>query len=166
MGSEKYASWRKITRDDVTAFLGFSILMEINVLPSLDDYWQRDKNLRYAPVAERISRDRFRDISRYLHFVDNATLQPRGSPKHDQLGKIRPFLTHINQQCRLLYNPHREVAVDEAMIKFKGRSTLKQYMPLKPMKHGINVWVLGDSQTGTSPNFRSTLVQLTVQRRY
>ena len=47
-------------------------------------------------------------------------MQPRGSPNHDRLGKIRPFLTHIDQQCRLLYNPHREVAVDEALIKFKG----------------------------------------------
>ena len=90
MGSEKYASWRKITQDDVTAFLGFSILMGINMLSSLDDYWQRDKTLRYAPVAERISQDRFQDISHYLHFVDNATLQPRGSPNHDQLGKAIP----------------------------------------------------------------------------
>ena len=38
-----------------------------------------------------------------------------------------------------LYQPHREVAVDEAMIKFTGRSSLKQYMPMKPIKRGIKV---------------------------
>ena len=38
-----------------------------------------------------------------------------------------------------------EVAVDEAMIKFQGRSSLKQYMPLKPTKRGIKGWVLADS---------------------
>ena len=40
-----------------------------------------------------------------------------------------------------------EVAVDEAMIKFQGRSSLKQYMPLKPM------WVLADSYNGYFSKF-------------
>ena len=31
------------------------------------------------------------------------------------------------------------------MIKFQGRSLLKQYMPIKPIKQGIKVWVLADS---------------------
>ena len=30
------------------------------------------------------------------------------------------------------------------MIKFQGRSSLKQYMPMKPTKRGIKVWVLAD----------------------
>ena len=34
------------------------------------------------------------------------------------------------------------------MIKFKGRSALKQYLPKKPTKRGIKVWVLADSSTG------------------
>ena len=40
MGVKKYQSWREITVEDVKAFLGFSILMRINVLPFIDDYWQ------------------------------------------------------------------------------------------------------------------------------
>ncbi len=148
MGAEKFRSWPNITSDEVKEFLGFSILMGISILPSLDDYWQRDTTLRYAPIADRISRDRFRDISRYLHFADNGTLEPRGSPSYDRLGKIRPLLSYIDHQCTQLYNPHREVAVDEAMIKFQGRSSLKQYMPMKPVKRGIKVWVLGDSHNG------------------
>ena len=34
------------------------------------------------------------------------------------------------------------------MIKFLGKSSLKQYMPKKPIKRGIKVWVLGDSSNG------------------
>ena len=40
------------------------------------------------------------------------------------------------------------MTVDEAMIKFQGRSSLKQYLPMKPTKHGIKVWVLGDANNG------------------
>ena len=43
--------------------------------------------------------------------------------------------------------------MDEAMIKFQGRSSLKQYMPAKPIKRGIKVWVLGDSSNGYFSNF-------------
>ena len=88
------------------------------------------------------------DINRYLHFVDNSTLSPRGSPDYDRLGKVRPLLEYLQSRFASVYNPGREIAVDEAMIKFLGRSSLKQYLPKKPIKRGIKVWVLGDSATG------------------
>lgn len=39
-------------------------------------------------------------------------------------------------------------AIDESMVKFKGRSSLKQHMPLKPIKRGIKIWERCDSATG------------------
>jgi hypothetical protein len=45
------------------------------------------------------------------------------------------------------------VCIDESMIKFKGRSSLKQYMPSKPIKRGYKVWCLADSSTGYLYNF-------------
>ena len=132
MGTEKYDKWAKMTVEELKVFLGFSILMGINHLPSLNDYWSRDPRLRYAPVADRISRDRFRELSRYLHFVDNDTLIPRGCDGHDRLGKVRPLI--ISQPSSL-----------KPTIQTVGWSSLKQYMPLKPTKHGIKVWVAADS---------------------
>ena len=38
--------------------------------------------------------------------------------------------------------------IDESMVKFKGRSTLKKILPLKPIKRGIKVWERCDSKTG------------------
>ena len=70
---------------------------------------------------------------------------------YDCLGKVRPLINHLSHKFQSLYQPNMEVAVDEAMIKFQGRSSLKQYMPLKPM------WVLADSHNGySSPSLRST----------
>ena len=42
MGEEKYSAWSKITREELRAYLRFSILMSINHLPALDDYWSTD----------------------------------------------------------------------------------------------------------------------------
>ena len=108
----------------------------------------------YLPISNDISRDRFRDISRYLHFVNNDTLVPRGQPGHDRLGKVWPAINHHSQRFSDLYDPHCELAVDEAMIKFQGRSSLKQYMVMKRIKRGIKVWVLGDSHNGYLQKFQ------------
>eukprot|EP00731_Ephydatia_muelleri_P013737 Em0007g1047a len=153
MKENKYEQWTKVTCEVMRAYFGFHILMSINRLPSIDDYWSTNPNLRYGPIANRISRDRFRDIQKYLHFVDNDTLVPRGQSRYDRLGKVRPVIDYVTAKCKELYKPHREVAVDEAMIKFQGRSSLKQYMPQKPIKRGIKVWVLGDSHNGYFVDF-------------
>lgn len=34
------------------------------------------------------------------------------------------------------------------MTKFKGRSSLKQYMPMKPVKRGVKMWLRADARTG------------------
>ena len=153
MGDERYDKWRKITADEIKPLLGFSILMGIVQLPSLDDYWKRDQLLHNTPISDRISRDRFRDLSRCMHFVDNTTLLSVGSPRYDRLSEVRPIINHLIEKSVELYDPHKHVAVDEAMIKFQGRSSLKQYMPLKPTKRGIKVWVLAGSTNGYFSRF-------------
>ena len=50
----------------------------------------------------------------------------------------RYVVDHVSNQCREIYDPLCEVAVDEAMIKFQGQSSLKQYMPKKPVKRGVS----------------------------
>jgi hypothetical protein len=52
------------------------------------------------------------------------------------------------------YNPHREVSIDEAMIGFSGRLGFKQYVPLKPTKRGIKVWVRADPHNGYVGDFQ------------
>ena len=102
----------------------------------------------YSPVADKISRNRFHEIHRYLHFADNSTLSPPGSPDYDRLGKVRPVAEMLSDRVAAVYEPGRDISIDEAMIPFKGRSTLKQYMPLKPVRRGIKVWTKAEASSG------------------
>lgn len=148
MSEEKYEDWVQVTSQEIEAFTGFRFLMGLNPKPSVEDYWKKNPVYSYPPINQKISRERYRDINRFLHFVDNSTLAPRGSVNYDQLGKIRPVMDYLLARYKALYNPGKDLSIDEAMIKFQGRSSLKQYMPMKPIKRGIKVWVLGDSDNG------------------
>ena len=55
--------------------------------------------------------------------------------------------------ARGLHIPSRDIVVDEAMIPFQGRSSLKQFMPMKPVKRGIKVLCLADISNGFVANF-------------
>ena len=77
MGEEKYNSWETITTVKLKAYLAFCILMALNHMPALKDYWSKDPMYYCSPpIADRITRDHYRNISRYLYFVDNSTLAP------------------------------------------------------------------------------------------
>ena len=121
------------------AYMGFMLLMGIVHLPSTDDYWKNDEVYHCSPTAGQISRNSFHELHRYLHFVDNSTLASPRSPEYDRLGKVRPLVETLAERVAAVYEPGKEVSIDEAMIPFKGRSCLKQYMPLKPVKRGITV---------------------------
>ena len=99
-------------------------------------------------IVQSFPRTRFFRILRQLHFNDNSLAIPRGQPGYDRAYKVRPIIDNIREKCLTLYKPHKENAVDEAMVKFKGRSTLKQCMPAKPIKRGYKVWCRCDSHNG------------------
>ena len=145
---EKSSTWQQITVDELLAYMGFMILMGIVQLLAIQDYWKTTSIFHYMPVAGRISRTRFFELHRYLHFADNSTLSPPGSPGYDRLGKIAPIIDMLSEQFAAVFNPVKEISVDEAMIPFKGRSSFKQYLLLKPIKRGIKVWMQADAVSG------------------
>ena len=63
--------------------------------------------------------------------------QAPGSPGYDKLGKITPIITALLERFRAVYEPGKNISIDEAMIRFKGRSTIKQYLPMKPIKREL-----------------------------
>lgn len=72
---------------------------------------------------------------------------------YDRLGNVRPLTDMVGRALVSSYVPGRDVVVDEAMIPFKVRSSLKQYTPMKPVKRGIKVWCLADGKTGYVQKF-------------
>ena len=137
LGEGAETGWTNVTESEIYAFLGMAILMGVNQLPALAHYWRKDPVFHYSPIADRISRDRFLAIWRFLHFSDNTTQLDRSDPEYDRLFKVRPVITAVNRGCQQNYNASKHQSIDEAMVGFKGRCSMKQYMPKKPTKRGF-----------------------------
>lgn len=69
-----------------------------------------------------------------LHINDNTEQKDRGVPGYDKLFKVRPLLNSSAHTFKSCYNPTRVQSIDESLIAFKGRSSIKQYMPNKSTK--------------------------------
>ena len=141
-------NWNPLMPAELDAFIGMHILMAIHVLPQLKHYWSSDPLLGVPAVSKVMTGKRFKKITETIHVNDNEKNLPKTDENHDKLHKLRPMIDQLNEAIGSAYKPSKCVSIDESMIPFKGRSTLKQYMPLKPIKRGYKVWCLADAQTG------------------
>ncbi|KAG5871291.1 hypothetical protein JTB14_030413 [Gonioctena quinquepunctata] len=134
--SKLYATQRgkamNFKEHELLAFLGLNFFMGYHTVPSYTHYWSCAEDLGIAIVKKVMPRSRFEQFLQYLHINDNSTLPPNNK---DKIYKIRPFVITMNERFDILNNETRKLAVDESMIIFKGRSTLKQY---NPSKEGTN----------------------------
>ena len=95
--------------------------MSMHSLHKIRDYRSQDWILGVPTLARVITISHFEAITKYLHLNDNSKMPARRELGFDKLFKLRPFLESIHANFLLQYMPHKKVAVDEAMIKFKGR---------------------------------------------
>ena len=139
--------WNPISKEELKAFIGLIIAMGIISLPDSYDYWSTEPMMCHSWFRLVMSRNRFREILRYIHLVDNTTA-PQRTAQSDKLWKVRPLLNVLSRNAPKLYSLHRQISIDESMIGTKSRLSFLQYMPKKPTKWGIKVWVCCDARTG------------------
>ena len=145
--------WRDTNVDELRSFLGIFIATGLVSLPSLADYWETDSIFSQPGIMKGMPRNRFEQLCARLNFNDNNLAPAHGTPRYNKLYKIRPVLDAICSKSKELYNPGKKISIDEAMVKFKGRSSIKQYQPLKPTKRGFKIWCRADSTNGYVDNF-------------
>ena len=100
-----------------------------------------------------MARNDFQRLISNIHLSDNSKMLPKHSFTYNNLYKVNDFLNLLKRNLQRNYSLGSRISIDEGMIKFKGRSSLKQYQSLKPTKRGYKVWILAESTTGYVYNF-------------
>jgi len=131
-------------------FLGINLIMTYIRYPQIQLYWSSDDSLRMNLIADNMPVNHFEEIARFLHFVDAENAQ-------DKFNKVRPVLDKLSETFVAATDFEEHLSVDEMIIPFKGRSSLKQYFKSKPKPWGFKVWYWQEC-LGMFINLKCTLV--------
>lgn len=127
---------------DIRQFIGVLMYMSVYRYPNLESYWGKHP---FRPVADTMVRSKFTSIKQYMSFQDEAQRKKKGEPGYDPLFRIRNLSNYLNDRFDSVPKSAR-LCVDEQMCSTKTKHHLRQYMPNKPHKWGVKLFVLCDSQ--------------------
>ncbi|CAK1590989.1 unnamed protein product [Parnassius mnemosyne] len=144
----KSNNFTPVLSEEMKAYLGILIMIGLNPLPDMELYWSNDPFYNNAEISKIMPIKRFKKIIENLHINDNEKEPNRNSPEYDKMYKLRPMIQELNKLFQQETGNSSKQSIDECMVKFKGRSSLKQYMPKKPIKRGFKIWARCDSVTG------------------
>ena len=128
--------WRPTTAAELYAFLGAHLFMGIDRLPRTHMYWSQ--TFGHPLLTTLFSRDRFMQLLRFFRVV----AADEDAAARDPLPHVRSLATKLNASFAAHAAPSQRLALDEAMVAYKGRATIKQYIPSKPHKWGYKIYCL------------------------
>ena len=148
---KKGSDWTQTNKDELKKnFFIFS--MGFIRLPTIREYWKKDSSFKIPPFYEIMSCKRFEALYTCTHLVDECHYTTWSIWPY-KLYKVRPLIESLNTAFRDIYYPTCELSVDEQMVVFRGRLGFKQYLPRKPTKWEIRLWVLYEAKSGYTLNF-------------
>ncbi|XP_037803051.1 piggyBac transposable element-derived protein 2-like [Penaeus monodon] len=125
-----------LTKDELEQWMGISMKMSLTRISDTRQHWSSE--CLTESIGAIMSRQRWEDIKSNFHLVDNETVD-----KNDKIAKVRMMVDHLRAEFKQI--PMTEhLSIDEQMVPFKGASSLKQYIPKKPIKWGYKLFVLAD----------------------
>ena len=102
-----------------------------------------------------MARSRFKDILQNLNFLDN-----KKDDKSDKCYTVRSLVNHFNQSFSNYVSNDGSQRIDKHMVKFKGRSNVKQYVSETSQSNGISSFdIVVLVKQGSSINLTCTWVK-------
>jgi len=130
--------WYSTSAGELQVFLALIFYMGVWQSPQYTDYWAKTYKWPQHSIGKYMSQFRFEQIKRYIHI----------SPPYESLSraewyrKIQPLSTNLSSKFRKFLIPASDVAVDEMMVRFTGRSAHTQRISSKPIPHGFKILAL------------------------
>lgn len=141
-------NWVETNNEEIRALLGLIIMMGLNPLTDVELFWSTDDFYNNPGISQVMTLKRYKKLIENFHVNNPNTELERSDPNYDKLAKIRPLIGILNNNFSSLCSQSSSQSIDESMVKFKGRSSMKQYMPNKPIKRGYKIWARCDSESG------------------
>ena len=117
--------------------------------PKIQMNWSKRSIIETPIFRKCMPLRRFLHITNFLHFANNDATNNR-----DKLRKVTPVINHFNEKFKDVYVMEENIAIDESLVKFKGRVSCKQFNPSKRARFGIKFYKLCESASDYCYNFK------------
>ena len=103
-GPKERSVWFALTVDEFKAWIALKLNMGIVNKPSLRLYWSKETVFKMPFFPAVMSRDRYFQIMRYLHFVDNREeVKDKNSPKEISRSSIAKIFRGLQPREKFIY---------------------------------------------------------------
>ncbi|KAE9276744.1 hypothetical protein PR003_g28979 [Phytophthora rubi] len=116
-------------------------------MDGLEKHWQTDEDgaIPRGTFNRFITRDRFKTITRYLHFECNSV----DESTEDKVWKVRPVLQALEKTFRRGYRLGPRITFDEGTIPNKSKfNPIRVYNKDKPHMYGTKVYMTCCADSG------------------
>lgn len=127
----------EISMDEMKQFLAILFYSGYHILPQEKMYWENAPDTGTLLVSKSMSRKRYYEIKKYLHFNDNLRLD-----RNDRYFKVRPLYNLLNEGLQQFGVFSEFLSIDERMVRYFGKHGCKMYIKGKPVKFGYKLWML------------------------
>lgn len=138
---------------EMRAFLGLLYIMGVSRSGrrNIKDFWDNSQGTGLEIVYTTMSISRFRVLIRALRFDDITDREQRR--ELDKMAPIRQLVELVTNNCRNNYVPSDYLTLDEQLVGFRGRCGFIMYIPNKPDKFGIKIFMVVDTKFPYVYNF-------------
>ena len=135
-------SWVDVFVDELRKYLELRLLAGVYSAnkEAITHLWKKETGRHI--FGNTMACNRFSAITRCLRFDSKIDRPARRA--QDKLAPIRSFCNQIFAKFRGNFRPNGNLCVDEQLVLFRGRCPFRVYIPSKPGKYGIKIWVLAD----------------------
>lgn len=123
--------------DNLDTFVGILLLSSYNMRGEQKEYWSKDPDLKCDIVRLAMSRKRFYQIKSKIKYSKR-----KNKDDSDKAWRVRAIVNLFKENILQLGFFSTALSVDEMIVKFFGRSCMKQYIPQKPDRFGFKFWVI------------------------
>ena len=134
--------WKEPTYEEVRCFIGLLMWTSLVRMPNRRSYITDSKIYNLPHFKAHTTCNRFQQLFTMLHFTNNNQIPATLNTAQRFEVKLGNLLTAVNINSASLLTPARALSIDEMMVKFYGRSVLRQYIKAKPHKYGIKLWAI------------------------
>ena len=144
--SHNQLPWKPVTSSEILTYLGVLIYMGIYTTPNINDYWNTNEKSGpvHSPVRNSMGRERWKQIHRYFHVWDSALDHSVSNSTARPHEKVNPLAKLLLPAFQRYWKPATDVAIDECIEGFTGRTSDTVNIPTKPTPIGFKIWVLAD----------------------